>query len=105
VTFDVGQKVICISDDWQQAMRHFVPNIPRKGGIYHVRGYDPIVVAPDCIGHEYIWLCEITNPRVGVSEPSFLAAHFRPVLERKTNISIFTAMLNPARRIKERTGS
>ena len=105
MTFNVGQKVVCITDDWQHSMRHLVPNVPRKGSIYHVRGYDRVVIAPDSVGHKYIWLCEITNPRVGLTEPSFLAAHFRPVIERETDISIFTAMLNPARTVKERADS
>jgi hypothetical protein len=105
MTFHVGQKIVCVTDNWQHSMRHLVPNIPRKGGIYHVRGHDPTVVAPDCVGHEYIWLCEIANPRVGLTEPSFLAAHFRPVIERSTDISIFTAMLNPRRSSKERAAS
>lgn len=30
-------------------------------------------------------------------EPGFNAQHFRPVVERKTDISIFTAMLNPSK--------
>jgi hypothetical protein len=93
MTFDVAQKIVCITDDWQHAMRHLVPNIPRKGDIYAVRVQVRFVLAPDCVGDVYICLGEITNPRVGLTEPSFLAEHFRPVTEHKTDISVFTAML------------
>jgi hypothetical protein len=34
----------------------------------------------------------------GGQEPGFPAYYFRPLAERKTDISIFTAMLNPSKR-------
>ena len=40
---------------------------------------------------------EIVNPPYryveGTFEPSFFPSHFRPLAERKTDISLFTAML------------
>ena len=45
-----------------------------------------------------ILLEEIINPPCpyfkGTFEPSFFPAHFQPITDRKTDISVFTAMLN-----------
>jgi len=40
----------------------------------------------------------ITNWITGPDEIAFIAARFRPVTEKKTDISIFTRMLNPSDR-------
>jgi hypothetical protein len=49
-----------------------------------------------------LWLDEIKNPVLrytdgDVGEIPFAAFRFRPVVERKTDISIFTAMLKPSK--------
>jgi hypothetical protein len=48
-------------------------------------------------GHVAVRLVEIKNPVLeygdGTNEMAFRASRFRPVVERKTDISIFTAML------------
>lgn len=90
MSFHVGQKVVCINDDWTHPLRRLVGTVPRKGAIYHVRGFDRFAPA-------FIYLVEIVNmvPPTFTSEPAFLAESFRPIVERKTDISIFTKLLAP----------
>ena len=72
--FHVGQKVVCVDDRGTSLVR---------------------------AGHEYIvretqaaYLC-LHGVRGTVADGMF-ATRFRPVIERKTNISVFTALLDPA---------
>jgi hypothetical protein len=97
VSFHVGQKIVCIHDGWRHPFIYLVQSLPKKGAIYHVRGfegekYDPAAA----VGCAYIWLSEIVNPPVSGIEPSFSVRFFRPVTERKTDISVFTKLLTPA---------
>lgn len=90
MTFRVGQKVVCV-----------------RGPIYFTKAPHDV-----CVGKIYtvrelrlsrrnepgILVDEIHNPihpKIG-REYGFIAARFRPVVERKTDISVFTAMLNPS---------
>ena len=90
VNFYLGQKVVCVVK---------VPPFsscgeicPEYGVIYTVRGLGHCPIAGDGI-----YLEEIHNPPVacvgGTMERYFENWGFRPAVERKTDISIFTAML------------
>ena len=76
MTFRVGQKVVCVDATGTYLVC--------KGNVYTVTGVDTPFI-------------EIDHTEV----PSFddhrgmLASRFRPVVERKTDISIFTRMLKP----------
>lgn len=89
MNFHVGQKVVCIDDNFS---RKFVTN-PVMSKIYTLREVYPFA---DGIG---VLLDEIRNePRQwsdDYGEPGFRASRFRPVVEKKTDISIFTEMLKP----------
>jgi hypothetical protein len=100
MTFYVGQKVVCVVDasGWvgdtngRPAAEMF--DVPEKDGVYTVRGYE----FND--GRQFLCFEEIINPVCnfdvgGRGEPVFSAANFRPVVDRKTDISVFTALLNP----------
>jgi len=92
--FRVGQKVTMV--------RQFSPNVaaraaldgttlPSYGVVYTVRGIEPDGID----GDDYLWLVELTNKphwSDGI-EPNFGSTLFRPVVETKTDISIFKAML------------
>jgi hypothetical protein len=87
MAFRVGQKVVCVNDE-PSRFTGFPTNV-KKGGVYtitktflHPRGV-PCVL-----------LKEIEVPRQHLG---YDASRFRPVGERKTDISIFTAMLNPSK--------
>ena len=104
--FRIGQKIICINDaigSFQNAKpRRFISSISwinnldglQAGRIYTVRDVLP---DPD-FDVELVRLCEIyrgSNFSSGI-EAGFAAARFRPLVERKTDISIFQAMLTPS---------
>lgn len=102
--FRVGQKVTMVQGYepkvYDRAKSEGV-TLPETGVVYTVRGIE------DGLGWysgvPFIWLEELRNaPHVsdGV-EPNWDARLFRPVVDRKTDISIFTAMLN-AEHTKER---
>lgn len=92
----VGQRVELVKtyDDRERNIAfEYGFELPQPGTVYTVR----------CVEGEHIRLAELVNPDVpyvdGVAEPLWIAERFRPVVERKTSIEIFTAMLNtkPAR--------
>jgi len=94
MTFRVGMKVVCVDGDMRVNWAGWHP--PTKWAVYTVRevrrSLDRITY-----GDTSLLLDEITNP-LGPHgrECGFLGRRFRPVQERKTDISIFTAMLNPS---------
>lgn len=100
MTFRVGQKVVCVDDGNFSVDRHpwvsnkYLPNRPVRGNVYTVRGFDPDFP-------ESIYLCEIYNPNDlqwanGFGEGSFLPRRFRPIVERKTDISFAHEILKKA---------
>lgn len=95
MSFRVGQKVVCICDDVPKFFGD--EQVPNKGAVYTVRAvFDGIT---DRLG---VYLYEINNAHMierwgGDTEPGFSAHIFRPVVERKTDISIFQRMLIPSK--------
>lgn len=97
MTFRVGQKVVCVDD-----VPHgkYAP-WPVKGGldgltkgtVYTIRE-----IGAYC-GEPVVWLNEITREIVPgwekYGEQGFSPARFRPLVERKTDISVFMKMLTP----------
>lgn len=90
--FYVGQKVVCVGNP-AKIKAFFGEAYPHIGGVFTIR---------EIIQHangESFRLVEIVNkaaPYVeGYMECYFRAKYFRPVVERKTDISIFKAMLTP----------
>lgn len=99
--FHVGQKVVCIDDSghinangrrgtWEDG------DAPKVGAIYTVRRS---FTNED--GDAILWLDEIRRGPIARKEwgddVGYGADRFRPVVERKTDISVFTAMLNPSK--------
>jgi hypothetical protein len=76
--FRVGQKVVCVDDSGSVALK--------RGDIYVVTS----LVSRYCLPSIGIDVCE---PRTGSN--IWFARRFRPIVERKTDISIFTKMLTP----------
>lgn len=99
--FTVGQKVVCINSDLNYGFRK--PGLKYsgelgglcKGAVYTVR---EVFL---CETHDYV-LIRLKEIRRGFSkrtgqEFGFDPLRFRPVTIRKTDISIFKAMLNPSK--------
>jgi len=85
MSFHVGQKVECIYKFRRQTYNGVAP--PKVGQIYTVVDVTQGATQPGLV------LAEIYhhNPL------GWAARRFRPIIERKTDISIFTAMLNPSK--------
>jgi hypothetical protein len=83
MAFYVGQKVVCV--DATKIHTPLAPRMVQRGGIYIVSALlgDNLLIE----GHP--------NPGMGAADIGWRAYRFRPVVERKTDISIFKAMLNP----------
>jgi len=100
LSWHVGMKVVCVNGDiigW----RGIDDVLPTEGAIYTIRGIAPWIwggidtPTVDGIG---VWLEEIRRPLGrhdnGVETP-YGVERFQPLCRRKTDISIFTRMLNP----------
>ncbi len=93
--FRVGQKVICVDDDNfvnYPRLAYLTNNLyPRKGSLYTIRGFSRA---------GYIYLNEIRGKPHhwidGFYEGGWFPSRFRPIVERKTDISALQALLNPA---------
>lgn len=90
--FRIGQKVVCVSLEMSGG-GPLLPgfNYPSKGGVYTIRGIFPAGV------ENLLLLEEVVNrpcgTTIGFLEPGFNATHFRPVVEKKTDISVFEEIL------------
>lgn len=91
MTFRVGQKVVyigCKRSIWHAVQRYFHPyEEPVKGRVYTVS--NAYTNGDDLL----IEILEFPSPADGYWDAGFLAIAFRPIVERKTDISIFTKML------------
>lgn len=95
MSFHVGQKVVCVVS-FDDVTDIAIPNLPKKGRFYHIR--------ESYKSGKFWWvrLIELVNPAAcscgapcaSAQEPDFAAFCFRPVEERKTDISVFTACLD-----------
>lgn len=79
--FHVGQKVVCIESKWEKITGPHNPVGPKAGQVLTIIGMvemngETYIGFPEWDGHGYHH------------------SGFRPVVERKTDISIFRAMLN-----------
>jgi hypothetical protein len=87
MTFRVGQKVVCVDANFYGFEGFGRHKYPTRGTVYHIR---EIV---DACGEANVRLAEIKNG-IGVcissgkeAEPFFRASRFRPIVERKDEIS------------------
>lgn len=91
--FYVGQKVECINTDGWNAEDYANWSYSRKGDVCTIEGFDSF---EDCgltlILEEYR-NHEAKDWNMVWGKCSFRASRFRPLVEKKTDISIFTEML------------
>ncbi len=94
--FYVGQNIICIDNSASAKYHHpgyLVMNHNfhglKQGGIYTVRDVVEYLETP-CL-----YLKEIIREFVPKVETGFSFLRFRPIVDRKTDISIFEKMLKP----------
>lgn len=97
MNFYVGQKVVCVNDRClpdQWAGYEWDGDAPTIGNVYTVRS-----VHHDKQQNLVLWLNEIRRSKRSIEEwhddlIGYGAERFRPLVERKTDISIFTEILN-----------
>jgi hypothetical protein len=104
MAFNIGQKVVCVDDVFSSSWND-IPNKPRRGRIYTVRGtcfydyadapYAPAVYLEELLNPLRI-VAQVDTAKFYAVELPFWAGRFRPVTERKTDISVFTDMLTDA---------
>lgn len=92
MTFHVGQKVVCV-DDSPNRLGEECP--VKRGPIYIVSDVGMAWDGP------YL---NIEGVRLARQYFGFAVERFRPIVEKKTDISIFTAMLNPNERVAPLVG-
>lgn len=91
MTFRVGQKVVCVD---ASGLPSFMAKLI-EGKIYTVRGFVLGICRDWSIG-DGVTLMEMKNPPTPCGqENGFDPSRFRPIVDRTTDISIFTAMLTP----------
>ena len=108
--FFVGQKVVCVVDWRREALLFSIPYWPVKDEIYTIAIVRTETNAQDCGQDCGLVLVELANPRMlhadgEMKDPAWSSFGFRPLIERKTDISCFQRILArpPARtKIPER---
>ena len=94
--FYVGQKLVCIADSWYGPHKQFgfkrfrFDHVLQTETVYTIRKINRHNHFPDRL---VILLCEVVHPK----RPEFAGFPpeiFRPLLDKPTDISIFTEMLN-----------
>lgn len=91
MTFRVGQKVVCVDDE--RPIIRIRPVI--RGNVYTIRA---VGEEPYYTGEYWVLLEEVRNSaRDDLGELAYRTTRFRPIVERKTDISVFTRMLKPSK--------
>lgn len=93
MTFRVGQKVVCVDSSPLDGTLGWMTDAdaPQEGAIYTVTGNATIRFRGK--DHGAVFLMEIKNSAHGGLYGAF---RFRPVVERKTDISVFQKILDDA---------
>ena len=95
MTFRIGQRVCCIARFNRRSLGidGVGVTLPEVGKVYTVRGFSPL--------RSGIMLEEIVNPclpsLLGPQEPAFVVSCFRPLVDRKFDLSVFTRLLDTER--------
>lgn len=103
MAFYVGQKVVCVDASNRPGRRWYPGEAPVEGSVYTivgVRASKKPERAPFVLAFKELERCE--EMRAWLIErgrkdwPGYGSNRFRPLVERKTDISIFKAMLSPS---------
>lgn len=97
MTLRVGQKVVCVDDEIRFVDKHpyrrLLPLPIKKGEVYTISG---MALSP--LGHVGVYLAEVRSnypPFENGMERTFISDRFRPIVERKTEVS-FTTGADPS---------
>ena len=101
MTFRRSMKVVCVDAENYGGYLPLFLRIRDRVGDMDGLTEGAIYTVADCIdwfGAPMLLLAEIQRPLAGKSPfyaPGFMAARFRPVVDRKFDLSIFTKLLSP----------
>lgn len=99
MSFYVGQKVVCVDDSQHIENKPPVTRYIRCGNIYVVRAVGECPYKPWRYRGPAVWLVGVHRDDDPMwPDFPFDVDRFRPVDERKTDISIFTKILQDARK-------
>lgn len=95
-----GMRIVCVEDEEFQEPEGYYPDKPMKGVVYTVEAIWPFeldsrIIMVGLNEFRKRWQHRLRDGRV--LRYGFDARYFRPVLSRKSDISVFTALLNPAK--------
>lgn len=99
--FRLGQKVVCVDVGIYQPGRAVAGKYLRLGEVYTIQEVLEFPHKEDRVVGLAVRLVGLVRPdhkHPVFSDYPFAASRFRPVVGRKTDISIFTAMLTPSKR-------
>lgn len=97
MSFHVGMKVVCIDAN----LHHYRwPTFGTLDGLTQDRVYTVRAIGPFCMDRVCLWLDEIRRPETDWGEGGYRVQRFRPVVDRPTDISIFTRMLTPTEKVR-----
>lgn len=85
MNFNVGQKVVCVDDGWNEVTTTYEIQCPTKGAVYTVRALT--VGWPEFGSVPALLLDEVRNPKdpcFASGEVAFGRRRFRPAVERST---------------------
>lgn len=98
MSFRVGQKVVCVRDGWDRGQFHLAQQKPETGMEYIIRSIGP--TDDGTIGYA-LRFCWLIGPIASSGVECTWGSHgfdgkpnFRSVTETKTDISIFTEILD-----------
>jgi hypothetical protein len=99
--FYVGQKVVCINDKPRRPNSRL---LLKRGAIYTIarvvdHSDDPLCEGGDPLGLSLVEVPDLKETKCFYAD--YWSGRFRPAVERKTDISIFTKMLTPNRELAE----
>lgn len=93
--FYTGQKVVCVTDAWVTGNRGDDFEVPKGNEVYTVLSWR-MGQKPEDQGHQFLVLKELKNPPSPRGIPIAFAAYcFRPLVQQKTDISIFKQAPDP----------
>lgn len=101
MAFRVGQKVYCVRGERIGGYGSEI--FPVEGVVYTIREFAEGGYLT--LNEQHIRLEEITNPTLtyldGYHEAAFCVSRFRPLVNRRTDISALEALLNPNRELAQ----
>lgn len=100
--FVVGQQVVCVNDDWPEETLFGVicpQRVPMLNEVLTISSISPCVIGTDNVFLQFQEIDIRQDVGFGFIDVSYNHSHFQPLQTRKTDISVFTALLTPAGKV------